>query len=152
MSITIESGVLSIQSRVFAGCDHVNDITCNAVVPPIVSDHNAFEEVWKGLPLTVPNESVSQYQSAYAWREFTNIIGDGPTQGIEEADSRCEIFAGNGDLVLHGAEGKLLRICDIQGRTIVSGKAVDGKAYTMPSAGVYLIQVGNHPAQKVVVK
>lgn len=81
--------------------------------------------------------------------EFKKRIKD--EVASEEADSKCEIFAGNGDLVLHGAEGQLLRICDIQGRTIVSGKAVDGKAYTMPSAGVYLIQVGNHKAQKVVV-
>ena len=74
-SVVIGSGVTDIHDMAFEDCDHLSDITCKAVTPPTVANHDAFEGVWKGLPLSVPNESVSQYQIAYAWREFTNIIG-----------------------------------------------------------------------------
>ena len=222
-SVVIGSGVTDIHDMAFEDCDHLSDITCKAVTPPTVANHDAFEGVWKGLPLSVPNESVSQYQIAYAWREFTNIIGMNipedytitvtvnnasmgsvsgagtyangetvtltatanmgyrfvrwsngmennpytftatedvdliayfeaiPTQGINEANVTFNINSGNGVIVLNGVEGKMMRIFDILGHVIVSERAVDNKQYQMPSSGVYFVQVGNYPAQKVVV-
>lgn len=45
----------------------------------------------------------------------------------------------------------MLYIFDVNGRMIVRESAVDHKQYRMPSTGVYLVKVGNRPAQKVVV-
>lgn len=148
-SVTIGSGVNTILNGAFAGCNHLAAITCMAAVPPEIGDTNAFEGVWKGLPLTVPNGSVSQYQIAYGWREFTNIIG---STGIEETRSEYEIASHSGSIVLRGAEGQMLHIFDIQGRMIISEKVVEGRTYTMPTGGIYLVQIGHHPAQRVVVR
>lgn len=74
-SVTIGSGVTSIGRYAFAGGDHIIQMTCNAIVPPTVSDVNAFNNVFRGIPLYVPTASLSSYQVAYGWREFTNFIG-----------------------------------------------------------------------------
>lgn len=148
--VTIGAGVTQIGQRAFAGCSHISAITCWAVIPPVVADNDAFEEVWKGLSLRVPAESAARYREAYGWMEFTNIIG--ATIGIEEADSGYRIMTGSGCLSICGADGEMLRVCDIQGRVAVSEKAVAGTRYRMPSPGIYLIQVGSRPAQKVVVR
>lgn len=74
-NVTIGSGVSSIGEYAFAGGDHIIQMTCNAAVPPTVANVNAFDDVFRGIPLYVPAASLSSYQVAYAWREFTNIIG-----------------------------------------------------------------------------
>ena len=74
-NVTIGSGVTSIGEYAFAGGDHIIQMTCNAAVPPTVANVNAFDDVFRGIPLYVPTASLSSYQVAYAWREFTNIIG-----------------------------------------------------------------------------
>ena len=148
-NIIIGSGVTTIKSYAFYDCDHLVAITCYAVEPPTVADTNAFTGVWKGLALIVPGESVSQYQSAYGWQDFYNIIGS--PVGIEDLDNEYKVFASNGAIVVSGAEGETLRIYDIQGRLIVSEKAADNKLYNVPTAGVYMVQVGKQRAQKVMV-
>lgn len=74
------------------------------------------------------------------------------SEGVEDViTDNYSIRARGGMIVVKDAEGEMLRIFDIQGRMIVSEKAVDGKQYTMPHTGVYMVQIGNHKAQKVVV-
>ena len=142
-------GFILFDEYAFYGCENLDTIICNAVEPPTVANVNAFEEVWKGLPLIVPGESVGQYQSAYGWRDFTNIIG--APLGIEEERFEYKVFANNGAIAVSGAEGQTLRIYDVQGRLVVSEKAADNKLYAVPTTGVYMVQVGKNRAQKVVV-
>ena len=73
------------------------------------------------------------------------------TQGIAEADKIAIIKVCNGRISIEGAEGESLAIFDVMGRVIMNEKVVDNKPYHMPMAGVYMVKVGNHPAQKVVV-
>ena len=148
-TLTIGSGLTTINEYAFCDCDHLDTIICNAVTPPTVADTNAFTGVWKGLALIVPGESVGQYQSAYCWQDFFNIIGS--SVGIEDLNNEYKVFASNGAIVVSGAEGQALRIYDVQGRLIVSEKAADNKLYDVPTTGVYVVQVGKHRAQKVVV-
>ncbi len=148
-SVNIDSGVTTLDEYAFYGCDHLDTIICNVVEPPTVADTNAFTGVWKGLPLIVPGESVGQYQSAYGWRDFTNIIG--APIGIEEESFDYKVYANNGCIAVSGAEGQTLRIYDVQGRLIVSEKAEDNKLYAVPTTGVYMVQVGKNRAQKVMV-
>ena len=55
------------------------------------------------------------------------------------------------DIVVNGAEGQTVTIFDQTGRILVSEIWSLGKRHRMPAAGVYLVRVGHHPAQKVVV-
>ena len=71
--------------------------------------------------------------------------------GIEDVCTSFSLVCQNGELLLSGAEGQMLSVYDIQGRLIVREKASDGKRYRMPYGGVYMVQVGNDPARKVVV-
>lgn len=148
-NITIPNSVERIGEEAFSGCDHLDTIICNAVTPPTVADVNAFEGVWKGLPLIVPGESVGQYQSAYVWRDFTNIIG--APLGIEDVDNEYKVYATNGNIAVSGAVGQDLRIYDVQGRLIVSEQIADNKLYAVPTTGVYMVQVGKLRAKKVMV-
>lgn len=53
-----------------------NGIKCKAVVPPLLGrepSSTAFDKSAYDKPLYVPAESISLYQSAYEWRNFTNI-------------------------------------------------------------------------------
>ena len=72
--------------------------------------------------------------------------------GIEDVCTSFSVVCQNGELLLSGAEGQMLSVYDIQGRLIVREKAADGKRYRMPYGGVYMVQLGNDPARKVVVK
>ena len=74
-NVTIASSVTSIGDSAFAGGDHIIQMTCNAAVPPTVANVNAFDDVFRGIPLYVPAASLSSYRVAYGWREFTNFIG-----------------------------------------------------------------------------
>lgn len=74
-SVTIPSSATFIGDSAFAGGDHIIQMTCNATVPPTVSDVSAFDDVFRGIPLYVPTASLSSYRVAYGWREFTNFIG-----------------------------------------------------------------------------
>ena len=148
-NVTIGNSVSIVDSGAFCYCRQIDSIICNAVVPPMVADSTVFEEVDRNLTLIVPGESVSRYQSAYGWSEFTNIIGS--TEGIEDVSRDYKVFTNNGAITISGAVGQMMRIYDIHGRIILSSTAVEGKTYTMPSTGIYLLQLGNHPAQRVLV-
>ncbi len=72
VSITIPASVTSIGASTFNGCSSLASITSKAITPPSVSIY-AFNYVSKSIPVYVPAESVSAYQSANYWKEFTNI-------------------------------------------------------------------------------
>lgn len=76
-SVTIGSGVTHIGQGAFAYCSDIMEVTCFANVPPEVEDTFAFYWVNRNIPLYVPSSSVSSYQSAPVWSEFTNYIGIG---------------------------------------------------------------------------
>lgn len=66
-------------------------ITCHATVPPVVGDSNTFYNVDKSILVRVPVSSVSAYNAADYWKEFTNIVGIGEIE-IIEVDDTCESF------------------------------------------------------------
>lgn len=70
-SITISKNVNSISRDAFFNCYNLASITCLAMTPPGTS--NAFSGVDKAIPVYVPAGSISTYQLANYWKEFTNI-------------------------------------------------------------------------------
>lgn len=72
-------------------------------------------------------------------------------QGIDEATAAEPTIATNGlAITVSGVENENVRIIDTWGRIIVNGNCDNG-TYQMPAAGVYMVQIGNRKAQKVVV-
>lgn len=71
--------------------------------------------------------------------------------GIETNESLVQIYEQGGSFYINGAEGDALAIYDVYGRVIYQGTAEDNKPYEMPQPGVYMVKVGNNPAQKVVI-
>ena len=72
-------------------------------------------------------------------------------QGIDEAAAAEPTVTSNGlAITVSGVENEIVRIIDTWGRVIVNGNCDNG-TYKMPAAGVYMVQIGNRQAQKVVV-
>lgn len=71
--------------------------------------------------------------------------------GIEEVSATYVVECFEGTVRVIGAEGQTIRFFDAQGRQLMSETAVDGKTYSLPHSGIYLLQVGKDPARKVVV-
>lgn len=75
-SITIpeNSKLTSIGGSAFGGCRSISSITCELKTPPTITS-TTFANIDKSIPLYVPQPSVSVYQSAPYWNEFSNVIG-----------------------------------------------------------------------------
>ena len=73
-SIDIPEDVTSIGSCAFYGCSSLTYIVCRATTPPVCESYSTFDNVNKSIPVHVPAASVSAYQSADYWSEFTNML------------------------------------------------------------------------------
>ena len=76
-SLTIPNSVTFIGSYAFADCIGLTSVTCLAVTPPTIGSNYYYafpSEVSSQATLYVLNESVSAYQSAYNWKNFSNIL------------------------------------------------------------------------------
>ena len=74
-SLTIPNSVTEIGDYAFAYCTNLQFLQVEAFNPPII-ENNTFEDVNKAIPVTVPCGSLSAYQTAPYWSEFTNIQED----------------------------------------------------------------------------
>ena len=70
-SLTISKSVTSIEDYAFYGCSHLQSLQVESLNPPIIGI-NTFKNFDKTIPVTVPCGSLSAYQSALYWNEFTN--------------------------------------------------------------------------------
>ena len=73
-SVEIPNSVTSIGYSTFSGCTGLTEIVSLRQTPPSVVT-STFESVTKSIPVYVPAESLSAYQNASYWSEFTNYIG-----------------------------------------------------------------------------
>ncbi len=75
------------------------------------------------------------------------------TQSIDVSETASHLIYTRGtQIVVENAENARVRIFDVVGRCIsVSDRAEYYTIFNMPTSGAYFVQVGNYPAQKVVV-
>ncbi|HBN05649.1 MAG TPA: hypothetical protein DD434_07645, partial [Bacteroidales bacterium] len=73
-SLTIPSSVTSIDEAAFYDCSGLTSITINAINPPATNNYT-FEDFNFSIPVYVPCNSLSSYQSDPNWNSFTNMIG-----------------------------------------------------------------------------
>ena len=71
-SVVIPENVTTIGSGAFYSAG-LSSIICKAAFPPVVTDQFTFNYVSKSIPVYVPLSSVSAYNDADYWNEFTNI-------------------------------------------------------------------------------
>ena len=71
-SLTIGNNVDTIKVAAFADCIGLSMMMVKASTPPTLTDSNVFTGVTTSIPVYVPNDSLSAYQSADVWSNFTN--------------------------------------------------------------------------------
>ena len=73
--VEFPNSVTFIGGEAFYDCRGLTSVTCFAITPPTMGDYYAFSrDVTSQATLYVPDESVSAYQSAYNWKNFSNIL------------------------------------------------------------------------------
>ena len=104
ISVTIGNSVTSIGDYAFRDCSGLTSVTCFATTPPQL-DSYVFKEVDKSIPLYVPAGSVSAYQSADQWKDFTNIL----PIGAQPADVTTTTVTPSATTILHNGQILILR-------------------------------------------
>ena len=77
--VRLSEGLQSMAYGAFYACSDLKYIICEAQTPPSCNSE-CFKDVNYAIPLYVPADSISAYQAAGTWSNFTNI------QGIAYAD------------------------------------------------------------------
>jgi hypothetical protein len=87
-SVVIGNSVTFIGDNAFCGCTGLMYIECHTILPPLlgtnddiyywgcpysIGPYSVFENIPKTIPLYVPEESISDYQTAEGWNEFLDI-------------------------------------------------------------------------------
>lgn len=77
-AVTIPATVVEMEGA-FKNCETLSDLTCLAVVPPVITDSTFNDKIFENSPeatLHVPEDTEELYATAPGWRKFPNIVGD----------------------------------------------------------------------------
>jgi len=144
-SVSIPSSVTSAQCYVFSGCSGLTSIYAYASTPAdLTAAYNAFASVNTGTcTLYVPTNSVSAYQAATLWKDFTNIVGNLATSVNNALASQVKISVQHGQAIVTGVPiGDALSVYNLQGTPIYSGKTDETTtAVNLPAHGAYVVHV-----------
>lgn len=74
--------------------------------------------------------------------------------GIDDVEADgTTIFSQNGNIIVRGAEQQTIRVYDLVGRMLMqTANAAAEETFRMERTGVYLVQVGNNAARRVIVR
>ena len=171
-SFVVPPHVQTIAYEVFAECPRLHKVTLPAsvttlywglfdnspldtlllecTVPPALIEYRGrttFSEYT--ATLIVPCGSADAYRADTVWGQFTNIIED--CTGIENVDPFADIkvYANHGRIVVEGTTDEVL-VYDMMGRQLATAHR-SPFTFHLSTPGVYLVKVGDRPAQKVVV-
>lgn len=149
--VTIGSSVDTIEYLAFYGCISLSEITSNAdVAPTIQFEDSTFAGVPNDIPVNIPCGSLASYESE--WSYFTNFVECGAVGIGDVTKIAYEVLSEQGAVVVKDAVGERVRAFDIAGRLLYQGRIEsDYWRYSVAKGGVYLLQVADQPAQKVVV-
>ncbi len=125
-SVTIPNSMTSIGNSAFEGCSGLTSIYSLATVPPSAGNDTFYSQLYSDATLYVPQGSLTAYQTADIWKNFSNI---------EEFDATG--ISG----VTTGNDSKAEAIYGLDGRRIDA-----------PRKGVNLIRMSDGTTRKVYVK
>ena len=74
--------------------------------------------------------------------------------GINDIDAtRGHVFAQGRNIVIDDARNMPVSVVDMMGRVVYSSKATsENVSISLPKSGIYLVKIGNEPAQKIMVR
>lgn len=144
-SVIIGSGVMYIRKSAFEDCHDITQLTCNATVPPSVPYTSTFAGVDRTIPLYVPISSISSYQAAPVWSEFTNYIG-GTTENTATATvtiSQITASSAHLDIVMGDNTSYFILLYGSQSTFVQNGLTTDAAIVN------YVIQSYDSPANRL---
>ena len=139
-TVTLGDGITAIHKQAFNLCPNIDTFFVNCTVPPVVDPFFAFYQY--NSVIVVPCDHSEDYMNDQTWGMFSEIIEDCGVGIPGENLPEVTIRVANSRIEIEGADGETVRVFDITGR-LVRNEAL--------SAGVYLVQIGNRPAEKVMV-
>ncbi|MBR0169854.1 MAG: sigma-70 family RNA polymerase sigma factor [Bacteroidales bacterium] len=150
--LTLPAGLTYLGPWALGSCARINKMTSLAAVPPQACD-NTFDGMNANLTLTVPCHSSDTYQSDPHWSYFSNIQEDCEGIGIQptENEEKVKISVINGCVNIEGCDGDKVRVFDIEGRLVAEADCHGHCSIPLPTAGIYLVQVGNLPSVKTIL-
>ena len=102
-SVTIPNSVTSIGNLAFMSCSSLTSIESLAETPPTLGAY-AFYNVSTSIPVYVPCSSVSAYQSAEGWKDFTNIQcmpeDESAVDNVHSQSTNCQKILRDGQLLI----------------------------------------------------
>ena len=167
---TLGEGITTIEAAAFAGCTHLrkvmipstldtirtwafingmpDTIVLRCAMPP-ATDDSVFSD-YNSL-IVVPCGATTNYRKHEKWSHFANIEED--CSGIEEIDnSKVKIEIIGHTLRVENPDCENVEVYDITGRPLPTANCQQPVVnYQLPTAGVYLLKVGSHYFQKIMV-
>lgn len=147
-SVTFYGQVDTLGNSVFEGAN-LQKIRFSGDFPPAIKGDGPLYMVGQIDSIVVPCGSLNAWLADSYWQEFADRYVEDCNMGIGDPNANAVNIYTLGDrIIVEGAEGKTVRIFDITGRLTQTFK--HSNTQTFPT-GVYLVNVGNLPAKKVVV-
>lgn len=147
--LRLPSTLRSMGSIAMAYCEGLDTIWIAAITPPACTP-NTFEYTNAGATLVVPCGTADNYRSTL-WSYF-DIVEDCSTQGIDDVDaSGITITVQGRHIMVDNAHGEPVSLYDIAGRCLATAQSSSALHFDVPAAGIYMVQVTGHSAQKILV-
>ena len=124
----------------------------NIVLEAVAADGFHFDR-WEGVPTV--NDTIPGPVCSFTVTEAINInCFFAENVGINDVvEDNIVIYSENSSIMVRGAEQQTIRVFDVVGRMVAQRNATAiEETIQMPSTGVYLVQIGNRPARRVVVR
>ena len=133
----------------FSDCGTIDTVWCLSEQPPAISD-NTFEQTTLGVVI-VPCGRGEAYGSAPYWSQFTIVEDTCPPSAIEEVKLQgITVTVVDGGIMVGGADGQQVAVCDMAGRTVASTASYRaGQRIALPSSGLYVILSPGRKALKI---
>ena len=148
--LTLPAGLTYIGQYAFGECSRVRKIRSHAATPPQAFS-GTFERMNPELSLIVPCHSGEAYNADPYWSYFNNIEED--CTGVPTAEApQVAIRTIEGGITLEGCTDDRIRVFDTGGRLIAETTCHGTCTIRLPAAGIYMVQIADRPARKVVVQ
>lgn len=148
--LTLPAGLTHIGQYAFGQCARISEIRSLSPVPPQTFSAT-FHDMNPQLSLIVPCHSREAYNADPYWSYFHNIeencaavpTAEIPQVAIRTVD-RC--------ITIEGCTGDRVRVFDTGGRLIIETICHGTSTLRLPTAGIFMLQIADRPARKLVLQ